>query len=694
MNTSQEIRLRVYLSFIAMCAFGMAILYKGGVIYFKEGKELKSMADSLHTKIEKLQPERGNIYSEDGSLLSSSIPEFDLRIDMQSIPKDTFNKYIESLSQELSSILKDKTWTEYKQDLSQEFAAGNRYYLLKRKASYAEYLLVKKCKPFNKGQNKGGFIAESNTKRINPFGLLANRVIGLYRKNVQNIGLERRYDNYLRGTQGQRILRKIAGGTWMPIDGSEIDPENGKDVITTIDVNIQDVAENALLHQVEKEQATFGTCIVMEVKTGKIKALANLGRRPDGTYYEDYNYAYMRIEPGSTFKLTSLISLFRDHLIRIDDQVNCEGGKWKVGPYTIHDSHAGLGLLSIRDAFAHSSNVAFAKLIYTNYKDKPANYWSNLHLLGLDRKTGLDLDGELTPHFTRDSITKGRYSLAFMGQGYSVMITPLHTCMVYNAIANGGRMMKPYLVNSVREYGKEVLHMSPTVVQDQILDSSSLRQIKSAMSEVVQSGTGKELKNPFYSICGKTGTAQVADKGIKYYDRVYHGSFVGFFPEEDPQYTICVVLRTRKGSSNYYGGLIALPVFKEVANRLYATKMHDINNVAERPKHMDGLVMKSLRADKFNVIAERLAVAKRLPNAPIWLQNIQADSMGNLTYNAIQINAKQVPDVSGMGLRDALYQLERAGLMVIPKGKGKVVTQSLAPGTQFSKGQTITIQLS
>ncbi len=677
-----------------MCLFGVMILYKGGVIYFKEGKELKTLADSLHTKIEKIQPERGNIYSEDGSLLSSSIPEFDLRIDMKAIPKDTFNKYIESLSKNLSSTLKEFTWTEYKEILSKEYQNENRYFLLKKKASYSQYLTVKKFQPLCKGQNKGGFIAESNTKRINPFGLLANRVVGLYRKNAQNVGIEARYNTYLKGSQGQRIVRKIAGGTWMPIDGSEIDPENGKDILTTIDVNIQDVAENALLKQVEKEQATYGTCIVMEVKTGKIKAIANLGRQDDGSYAEDYNYAYKRIEPGSTFKLISLISLFRDKRISIEDKVDCQGGSWKIGPYTIHDSHAGLGWLTIRDAFAHSSNVAFAKLIYTNYKDSIGSYWSDLHALRLDMKTGLDLDGEQQPRYTKDSVTKGRYSLAFMGTGYSVLITPLHTCMVYNSIANGGKMMKPYLVNSVREYGKDVMNFYPIVLQDSLVDSSSLAQIKSAMNEVVESGTGKDLKNPYYTICGKTGTAQVADKGIRYSDRVYHGSFVGFFPKEDPQYTICVVVRTHKGSSNYYGGQIALPVFKEVANRLYAIKMHDKNSVANQEKINIPLAVKSVRADQYNMLASKLAIAKKLPNSPSWLQNITTDSLGNLTYTPLPDYINQVPNVSGMGLKDAMYQLEKAGLKVIPQGKGKVIAQSIAPGTNYIKGQKITIHLS
>jgi cell division protein FtsI (penicillin-binding protein 3) len=677
-----------------MCLFGIMILYKGVVIQFKEGNELRAQADSMHTKIEVIQPERGNIFSEDGSLLSSSIPEFDLHVDFTAIKKDTFNKYIESLSTNIAAILKDKNAVDYKEILSNEFKNKNKYFLLKKKASYAQYLELKKVEPFKKGMNKGGFISEAKTKRINPFGLLANRIVGLWRKNAQNVGIEREFNNDLSGMQGQRVVRKIAGGTWMPIDGSEIDPENGRDVITTLDVNIQDVAENALKNQLEKEEATFGTCIVMEVKTGKIKAMANLGRQNDGSYYEDFNYALKRIEPGSTFKLVSLISLMRDKLIKTSDMINCQGGKTQIGPYTISDSHAGLGVLTIKDAFAKSSNVAFAKLIHQNYKDKIGSYWSNLHALGLDQKTGLGMSGETKPSYIKDSVTKGRFALAFMGMGYQVMITPLHTCMVYNAIANHGKLMKPYLVNSVQEYGKDVVKYEPVVVNPEVLDSTSIELLKETMNEVVETGTGKALKNKYYTICGKTGTAQVADKGLKYSDRVYHGSFVGFFPKEDPQYTICVVLRTKKGSNNYYGGQIALPVFKEVANRLFAINMHNVNSISKQQKVNEVLAVKSMKGSEYDVLAQKLNILKKAVNTPNWIQNIHTDSMGNFTYSNFVNYKNAVPDVNGMGLKDAIYLLEKIGLKVIPVGKGKVVTQSMLPGSNFKKGQKITIQLS
>jgi cell division protein FtsI (penicillin-binding protein 3) len=337
--------------------------------------------------------------------------------------------------------------------------------------------------------------------------------------------------------------------------------------------------------------------------------------------------------------------------------------------------------------------VAFAKLIHENYKDKIGSYWEDLHAMGLDQKTGLGMSGEVKPRIIKDSVTKGRFSLAFMGMGYQVMITPLHTCMVYNSIANNGKMMKPYLINSIREYGNDVIKYEPTVVNPAIVDSASLVQLKDIMNEVVESGTGKALKNPYYTICGKTGTAQVADKGIKYSDRVYHGSFVGFFPKENPQYTICVVVRTKKGSSNYYGGQIALPVFKEVANRLYAINMHNVNSVATQEKINTPLKPKQLKSDEYNLIATMLGM-KKVNGSNVWIQQSAPDSSNHTIALKVEQGNNKVPNVNGMGLRDAIYILEKVGLKVVVLGKGKVTTQSKAPGEIFNKGERITIQLS
>lgn len=700
MNASREIRYRVYLTFLGMCVFAILIIYKAISIQVKEGKYLLSLSDSMHTKIEIINPERGNIYTENGELLSTSIPQFDLRIDFKAIPADTFQKYIEPLSKDLAKLLGQNTWTEYKTILTNEFKKENRYFLLKRKAGYEEYLNIKKLQPFVKGKNKGGLIVEPFTKRLNPYILLANRVVGVYRKNGGSVGIEAIYDSVLQGKPGRKMVRRITGGTWIPIEGSEIEPENGADVYTTLDLQIQDAAENALYNQVKKEDATFGTCIVMEVKTGKIKAMANIGKLNDGTFGEADNYALKQIEPGSTFKLVSLISLMRDNLIKIDDKINCQGGTAKFGPFTIRDSHAGLGWLTIKDAFAHSSNVAFAKLIHENYKDRIGSYWTNLHALGLDVPTGLKLNNERNPRIIKDSVTKGRYCLAYMGMGYQVMVTPLHMCMVYNTIANNGKMMKPILVNNVKEYGKDLYTFNPTVVNDKVLDSFSVQKLKEVMNEVVESGTGKALKNPYYSICGKTGTAQVSDvisrinengeevkEKIHYKDRMYHGSFIGFFPKENPQYTICVVLRTKKGSNNYYGGQIALPVFKEVANRVFAIKMHDVNTVQKQEQKNIPLYCQKLTEEQLPFITQLLKIKT---NAKDSLSNATSQSIAIAKYD----NKNNVPDVTGMGLKDAVYMLERLGMRVSCIGIGKVVNQSITPGTTIQKGQKINITLS
>jgi cell division protein FtsI (penicillin-binding protein 3) len=691
MSISKEIRLRVYISFLGMCLFGIMILAKGTMVYVKDGKILREQAAKKYLVEEEIEAERGNIYSEDGALLSCTIPQFDLRIDFKAINKDTFNKYLTPLSLELSKILNSKTATDWENELRSQFKKGARYYLLNKRTAYNDYLKIKKLQPFKKGKNKGGFIAEIKTKRINPYGMLANRVIGLYRAE-NAVGLEDSMNSYLSGRKGERVMRRLAGGAVMPVDGTEIEPENGKDIVTTLDMNIQDVAENSLLRQMEKEQAAFGSCIVMEVKTGKIKAMANLGRQEDGSYYEDKNYAITRLEPGSTYKLVSLASLMNDGKVRIEDKVNCEGGKKKFGKYFINDSHHGLGVLSVKDAMAQSSNVAFAKLIYNNYNENPDAYFSNLGMLGLNKKVGIEIHGESNPSLNRKSLEISPTTLAWMGMGYGVFVTPLHMCNVYNTVANNGVMMQPYLVNSIKEYGMEVKKFEPKVVHQNAIKKEVIEDLKTALHEVIETGTAKSLKNPYYEICGKTGTAQVADGAIKYSHRVYHGSFIGFLPKENPQYTICVVIRTRKGSSNYYGGIIALPVFKEVANRLYATNIRTKTTDIVQNANKIFPEVKTIEADKFNFLMQKLNLKKLNVPAGNWLELYNENN--NWQYYVKGNNKNGVPNVKGMGLQDALYVLENAGLRVIVKGKGKVIQQSIEGGNEFQKGQLISILLS
>ncbi len=693
MSADKVIRLRVYLCFMGMCLFALAILAKGSMVIFKEGPGLKAYADSLYTDVEILQPERGNIYTEDGSLLSSSIPEFDIRLDLVAIPKDTFNKYINSLSSGLAKIMDNgKTTVDFRYELDAQKKKGSRYYLLARKVNYSQYLKIKELEPFAKGANKGGFMAEARIKRMNPFGILANRTVGIFRENAQNVGLEGAFNENLKGKDGRRIVRKIAGGTYMPIDGSEIDPINGKDLITTLDMNIQDVAENALMKQLEIDQAAYGTCIVMETKTGKIKALANLGRQEDGSYYEDKNYALLGIEPGSTCKVISLISLLNDNKLAIDNTINCGAGSYTIGRRRVTDSHR-VGVVTVADALAQSSNIGFFKMIYGNYKDDKDAYINNLKKLHLDQPTGIEINGESKTNLNEKRIHDEEYLIGSMGYGYGLKITPMHLAMVYNAIANNGKMMKPYLVKEVKEYGQAIESYKPVVLNANAVSVNAVRDIKEAMHAVVERGTGKKLKNPYYSICGKTGTARVVDQGIKYSDRVYHASFIGFFPKENPQYTIAVVVRTSKGSRNYFGGQLALPVFQEVANRLYATHVKTPQTYVTTDSLHRTPELKKIQASQFSTIASALGMKTNNAATSGWLQSAKESSDRKWETEAVKFSNSQVPNVKGMGLRNAMTVLESRGLRVIPVGKGKVGAQSIEPGADIKEGQTITIHL-
>jgi cell division protein FtsI (penicillin-binding protein 3) len=694
MDVKKDIRFRVYLSFTGIVVLAVAIIVKAFAIQVNEGASLRAQAEKAHTKKETLYPERGNIYSEDGTLLSSTIPQFDLRVDFKAINKDTFQYYVDTLSQCMAGLFKDASPDDYKRQMRSAFKNGDRYWLIRRNAPYYQYQAVRNFPIFKKGKNRGGFIAEPRSKRVNPYGMLAYRTIGLWRENAANIGLEQKYDSILCGKEGTRIIRKTTGATWMPIEGSEVDPVNGQDIVTTIDINIQDATEHALLDVLTKNNCQYGTAIVMEVKTGKIRALANLGRQANGGYWEDFNYALLPTEPGSTFKLMSLYSLLEDGYVTINDNVNAQGGVAVFGNQRVVDDHHGLGVITIKKAFAQSSNVAFAKLINQYYHDDPMKYIHHLQKLKLNIKTGIDLSGERRPMIkTTDSKSWNKVtSLPWIGYGYESLITPLHTCMVYNAVANGGKMMKPYLVSSVQEYGMPVKEFKPVVLEESIGKPSTIKQMQQAMRAVVEEGTARGIQSPYYTAAGKTGTAQVADKGISYADGVRQGSFVGYFPYENPQYTIAVVVRSTPHGA-YYGAVVGAPVFKAIADKLYATRIGGWKAPADSLVKTRRMVAKKSTVESLNTVMTALGFAK--PASSTWngLAFLQTDSSGKYAVQKITTTKNMVPDVSGMGLRDALYILETSGLHVTITGNGKVVSQSLPAGNRIIKGQRIHLQL-
>ena len=659
------------------------------------------MSDSMHQKFVPLDAERGTIYSEDGQMLSTSLPQFDIYIDfmadgLREKRGKIFREKIDSFSMALANYFGDKTAHDYKRELEAAYNNKERYYLLKKKLSFEQFKAFREFPLVRLGRNKSGVIVEVKSFRKNPFMMMAKRTIGLYRENAQNIGLERTYDSLLQGKKGKRLVRFIAGGVPVPVDGYEIDPENGKDIITTMDVNIQDIAETALMKMMLQSESRYGTCIVMETKTGKVKAIANLGRRPDGSYEEDYNYAMLTTEPGSTIKLATLLSVLSEKKMASEDLVEVgSDGKEFVGVREVRDAErAPKPVLTLKECFAYSSNIGMSKAGYKTFVTDPDKFKEYLHRFRLDTVTGIDLVGEDRPRMAKIGKGGNLKDLVTMFFGYAIEVSPLQTLTLYNAIANDGRMMKPYLVNSVEKNGIVLKQTEPLVLSDNFCDPSVVKAAKQCMEYVVTEGTGKPaFKNMPFAVAGKTGTAHVADGKIKYDDGIYQATFVGYFPAEQPKYTCIVLIRTKPHAFLHYGGQLAAPVFRDIATKLYAMYV-DKNNSSlySAIKDSTNYFYAGSTQDIKNVY-NKLNVGY----ADSSLQNTWSHVYANNYEPVVKSNSVRqqiMPDVKGMGLKDAIYLLENMGLKVIPKGKGKVMAQSLEAGSSISKGLTVYLQLS
>src|SRR5580698_4153070 len=513
MEVKRDILWRVYLCFIGIVVLSGIVLGKVFYIQRVQGAYWRGLSDSLHQKWVELDAERGTIFSEDSSMLSTSIPWFNIYVDfgadgLREKNGHRFTANVDSLSLCLSHLFGDQSPGGYRKMLWQGYRTGDRYYEVAAGVPWEKYQQLRGFPLVREGRNKSGWIAEVVNKRLNPFGLLANRTIGLARTNAQNVGLERTYDTLLKGETGRRLVRYIAGGAYIPVEGYEIESVNGRDIVTTIDVNIQDIAENALLRELQEDQAEHGTCIVMEVATGKIKAIANLGQQPDGTYWEDMNYAIRATEPGSTFKLATLLSLLEDKKVTLDNTIDLDGGSWKIAGRTVYDAepHASR-TFSVKEAFEISSNVGMAKLAVAHYSANPNQFINHLRALHLDRPTGVDLAGEATPVLiTPRSRTWSATALPWMAFGYEVLITPLNTLTLYNAVANNGRMVKPYLVSTVQESGVTIKENQPTTLIEKICSDETLKQLQECLKGVCTDPEGtatSTFKNSFYTVAGK-----------------------------------------------------------------------------------------------------------------------------------------------------------------------------------------------
>ncbi|HEU4861222.1 MAG TPA: penicillin-binding protein [Chitinophagaceae bacterium] len=709
MEVKRDILWRVYLSFIGIVVLSLLVLGRAFYIQQVQGSYWRSMSDSLHQRIEEIDAGRGTIYSEDGQMLSTSLPTFDIYIDfmadgLREKNGKRFKENIDSFSKALANYFRDKSAATYKSEFQKAYKRKDRYFPLKKKLKFEDYKIFRHFPLARLGRNRSGVIVEENSKRLMPYQTLATRTIGLSREYVasngktkkQNVGIEKSYDSLLTGQKGQRLVRFIAGGVPVPIDGYQVEPENGKDVITTLDVNIQDIASNALMKKMIECEGQYGTAIVMEAKTGKIKAIANLGRQKDGSYWEDDNYALRVTEPGSTIKLATLLSVLESGSSAPDDLVEVgTAGQMVVGPRNVNDAERSpKAVLTVKECFAHSSNVGMSKLAYKAFGNNPKKFKDYLHDYLLDEKSPVDLTD--IPKSRLASFEKnagGTMNMITMSFGYAIQVSPLQTLTLYNAIANDGKMMKPYLVNRIVRDGIPYREFQPTVLDEGICKSSTVKAAQQSMEMVITEGTGKPaFKDMPFAVAGKTGTAHVADGSIKYNDMVYQASFVGYFPADDPVYSCIVVVRTKPHAALHYGGQIAAPVFREIAIKLYAMYIDQKAGPAyEVKKDSLNYFYAGNSRDIKNVFKTLNVEYRDSVRQSSWAAVTTSDY--HPVIKEVGVSKAQMPNIKGMGLKDVVYLLENMGLKVKTNGKGKVMIQSIQPGTTLVKGMTVYVEL-
>lgn len=699
--------IRTYAVYMAFILFGILGLGKTIYITTIEGKTLRNKMEQNQIKYGEITPLRGNILAKDGSLLASSVPIYDLRMDAanKNIPDSTFNKKIDSLSMQLSNLFGDKSAQQYKKLITQARLEKRHFVLIKRNIDHFKAMKLKSFVLFKLGQNKGGIILVEKSRRKMPYGILAYRTIGYVNKEANaETGIESAYNSYLEGVTGRMWLQKISGGDWIPLNEKDrIDPKNGSDVVTTIDIELQDVAESALKRHLQDHNAENGCVIVMEVATGAIRAIANLGKQNDGSYQEDYNYAIgTSSEPGSTFKLASVMAALEDGRIKLEDSVNVGDKEASFVTLKIRDSHSmNKKKATVLEAFAASSNIGISRVINKAYKQDAQNFVTAIKRMGLGTPLGIDLKGEGKPFINSpEEKIWSRTSVPFMSIGYEVKLTPLQTLTFYNAVANNGVMVKPMFVQEIRESGS-TKSFSPVIINKSISSKSTIKLAHILLEEVVKSGTARGAFNgAAYTVAGKTGTAQIVTN--KMYDKInYSASFVGYFPSDDPLYSCIVVVRQPK-AGQIYGATVAAPVFREVADKLYATNISlkdekiadadDTLSKKEIEERRKAPLLTSAHFKDLETIMDHFDFEEDSGCQQADWVSIKPNG-NKLRFTPQKQGERMVPDVKGMTARDAVYLLEKRGLKVKLNGRGKVKSQSLNPGQKANKGDRIILDL-
>nr|WP_275982353.1 penicillin-binding protein [Aquiflexum gelatinilyticum] len=667
-----------------------------------EGEKWQAKSETLNFQYKQVTATRGNIYAADGSLLATSLPFYRVVIDPMMAKEDVFSKGIDSLSYFLSSHFKDKSANSYKRMIKDARSEKKRYVVLNRtQIGYQDMQKMAKWPIFRNGRSGGGVIFEKVEKRYRPFNNLASRTVGFVNEDKNGAGIEYSFNNFLEGKNGKALFQRIAGGSWKPVfDAEDIKPDDGYDILTTLDVNIQDVAESALLRQLTNKDAEFGCVIVMEVATGQIKALINLQKNKDGLGYgENYNFAIGDqglTEPGSTFKLLSMLALLEEGKINLKDSIDTGKGTFKFYDRNMNDSkEGGYGKITIKEAFEKSSNVAISRLVEDNFGHNPSKFVAYIEKAGLDKPIDFQLKGEGVPYFKKPG-EKNWYgtTLPWMSIGYEAKLTPLHTLMLYNAIANDGKMVKPMIVKAVARGNQIEEKYETEVVRRSIASSKTIDQLKILLEGVVQNGTAKNVYTEEYKIAGKTGTAQKLIGGR--YTQRYYTSFAGYFPADNPKYSAIVVIDSPKGFAAY-GGDVSAPVFKEIADKIFAQDL-ELNEKENDKTYLTSNsgtfpLIQAGKMDELQMICNKFGISNHVSGETEeeWVKSTPVNKA--VIWKANKVDSPTVPDVTGMSLRDALYVLENKGIRVVYQGKGRVRGQSINPGTPVNNAYVINLVL-
>ncbi|MCF6213002.1 MAG: transpeptidase family protein [Flavobacteriaceae bacterium] len=656
--TKQKILNRFYMVSGMMLVFVFAIVFKLTEIQWLEGTQYREEAIENTIKQFQIPANRGNIYTADGSLLATSVPKYDIRMDVVTVPNKIFNRDIFKLSEALSEMF-GKPASHYSSYLRNARSHNNKYLFIARDLNYSQYERIKRFPILKLGAYKGGLIVNQRTVRGHPLGKIAVRTIG-YDDSHGTAGLEGSFSSYLVGKKGRHLKQKIAKGQWKPLnDDKQIDPKDGLDVITTLDLNIQDIAHHALLEQLEKFEAEHGSVVVMDVKTGEIKAISNLARTSKGTYFEKRNYAvYEAHEPGSTFKLMSMVVALDDKFIDTSTVIDTKKGVISFYGKKIRDSHrGGYGKITVSRVFELSSNVGMAKIIYKNYNKNPQRFVDKLYAMHVGKKLGIPIKGEGAPKIPNPKNKKewNGLSLPWMAWGYGVKLTDLQMLTFYNAIANNGKMMKPQFVKQIKKQDKVIKVFKSEVINKKICSQNTIDKVKVLMENVVKRGTASNIYSPYFSMAGKTGTCQV--DYWKGGETQYISSFVGYFPADNPKYSCIVVIHKPNKKIGYYGATVAAPAFKKIAQKIYTDT--PIRNELKQFNNADKILEKQLTND------DKPKVKKY----------------------------KYIPNVKKMTGMDAIALLENLGLDVRCEGSGRVAFQSIKPGENLKKYKSIYLKL-